>query len=153
QNCQLHIFVHRWSRKSVQSCYRVVANPTCRCRLRVSQGGSTMPTVAEKRATFRRLHQGGLFVMPNPWDVGSARYLQGLGFKALATTSAGFAWARGLADGGVPRDMMLAHIAEMSAAADVPMNADFEGGYADAPADVAESVRLCVATGVSGLSI
>ncbi len=91
--------------------------------------------------------------MPNPWDVGSTRYLQGLGFKALATTSAGFAWSRGFGDGGVPRDMMLAHIAELSAAADVPMNADFEGGYADAPEGVAESVRLCVATGVSGLSI
>jgi 2-methylisocitrate lyase-like PEP mutase family enzyme len=112
-----------------------------------------MPTVAEKRAAFKRLHQSGLFVMPNPWDVGSARYLQGLGFKALATTSAGFAWTRAYGDGGVPRDMMLAHIAELSAAADVPMNADFEGGYADSPADVAESVRLCVGTGVSGLSI
>jgi 2-methylisocitrate lyase-like PEP mutase family enzyme len=112
-----------------------------------------MPTVAEKRAAFKRLHQSGLFVMPNPWDVGSTRYLQGLGFKALATTSAGFAWTRAFGDGGVPRDMMLAHIAELSAAADVPMNADFEGGYADAPEDVAESVRLCVGTGVSGLSI
>src|SRR5262249_39513332 len=113
----------------------------------------TMPTVAEKRAAFKRLHQSGLFVMPNPWDVGSARYLQGLGFKALASTSAGFAWTRGLGDGGGTRDMMLAHLAELSAAADVPMNADFEGGYADAPEGVAESVRLCVATGVSGLSI
>src|SRR5262249_60275971 len=79
--------------------------------------------------------------------------LQNLGFKALATTSAGFAWSRGVADGGVTRDAMLAHIAELAAATDVPLNADFEGGYAHAPADVAESVRLCVATGVSGLSI
>ena len=112
-----------------------------------------MPTTAEKRATFRRLHASGCFVIPNPWDIGTTRYLQNLGFKALATTSAGFAWSRGFADGGVPRDMMLAHIAELSAAADVPMNADFEGGYAHEPAGVAESVRLCVATGVSGLSI
>jgi 2-methylisocitrate lyase-like PEP mutase family enzyme len=112
-----------------------------------------MPTVAEKRATFKRLHESGCFVIPNPWDVGSTLYLQSMGFKALATTSAGFAWSRGLGDGGVTRDVALAHFAELSAAADVPMNADFEGGFADAPEDVAESVRLCVATGVSGLSI
>ena len=112
-----------------------------------------MPTTAEKRATFRRLHEAGCFVIPNPWDIGTTRYLQNQGFKALATTSAGFAWSRGFADGGVPRDMMVDHIAELSAAADVPMNADFEGGYAHEPAGVAESVRLCVATGVSGLSI
>jgi 2-methylisocitrate lyase-like PEP mutase family enzyme len=112
-----------------------------------------MPTTAEKRATFRKLHQSGCFVIPNPWDVGSARYLQSMGFKALATTSAGYAWSRGYGDGGVPRDEMIAHIAELSAAVDVPMNADFEGGYAHEPAGVAESVRLCAATGVSGLSI
>jgi 2-methylisocitrate lyase-like PEP mutase family enzyme len=112
-----------------------------------------MPTTAEKRATFRRLHESGCFVIPNPWDIGTTRYLQSLGFKALATTSAGFAWSRGAADGGVTRDEMIAHIAELSAAADVPMNADFEGGYAHEPAGVAESVRLCCATGVSGLSI
>lgn len=112
-----------------------------------------MPTTAEKRAAFRRLHQSGCFVIPNPWDIGTTRYLQNMGFKALATTSAGFAWSRGLADGGVTRDAMLAHIAELSAAADIPFNADFEGGYAHEPAGVAESVRLCCATGVSGLSI
>ena len=112
-----------------------------------------MPTTAEKRATFRRLHESGCFVIPNPWDIGTTRYLQNLGFKALATTSAGFAWSRGAADGGITRDDMIAHIAELSAAADVPMNADFEGGYAHEPTGVAESVRLCVATGVSGLSI
>ena len=112
-----------------------------------------MPTTAEKRAAFRKLHEAGCFVMPNPWDVGSARYLQHLGFKALASTSAGFAFAQGYADGAVPRDVMLAHLAELAAAADVPVNADFEGGYADAPEDVAESVRLCVETGVAGLSI
>jgi 2-methylisocitrate lyase-like PEP mutase family enzyme len=112
-----------------------------------------MPTTSEKRAAFRQLHAGGCFVIPNPWDVGSARYLQQLGFKALATTSAGFAWSRGASDGGVTRDMALAHIAELAAAADVPLNADFENGFADAPEGVAESVRLCVETGVSGLSI
>ena len=112
-----------------------------------------MPTPAEKRATFRKLHAQGCFVIPNPWDVGSARYLQGLGFKALATTSAGFAFAQGLPDGAVPRATMLAHFREIAAAADVPVNADFEGGFADAPEGVAESVTLCVDTGVAGLSI
>jgi 2-methylisocitrate lyase-like PEP mutase family enzyme len=112
-----------------------------------------MPTVAEKRATYRRLHESGCFVIPNPWDVGTARYLQGLGFKALASTSAGFAFTLGLPDGAVSRDAMLAHFRELAAATDVPINADFEGGYADAPEDVAESVRLCIETGVAGLSI
>jgi 2-methylisocitrate lyase-like PEP mutase family enzyme len=112
-----------------------------------------MPSTAEKRATFRKLHAQGCFVIPNPWDVGSARYLQGLGFKALATTSAGFAFAQGLADGAVPRAVMLAHFREIAAATDVPLNADFEGGFADAPEGVAESVKLCVETGVAGLSI
>lgn len=112
-----------------------------------------MPTTAEKRAEFKRLHESGCFVIPNPWDVGSTLYLQGMGFKALATTSAGFAWAVGFGDGGVTRDMALKHIAELSAAASVPMNADFEGGFADDAEGVAESVRLCTGTGVSGLSI
>jgi 2-methylisocitrate lyase-like PEP mutase family enzyme len=112
-----------------------------------------MPTTSEKRAAFTALHAGGCFVMPNPWDVGTALYLQRLGFKALATTSAGFAWSRGAADGAVTREMALAHMAELAAATDVPLNADFEGGFADAPEGVAESVRLCVQTGVSGLSI
>src|SRR5262249_11891577 len=118
-----------------------------------SQRGSPMPTPAEKRATFRKLHAQGCFVIPNPWDVGSARYLQGLGFKALATTSSGFAFTQGLPDGGVPRATMLAHFREIAAATDVPVNADFEGGFADAPEGVAESVKLCVETGVAGLSI
>ena len=112
-----------------------------------------MPTTAEKRAAFRQLHASGCFVIPNPWDIGTTRYLQRLGFKALATTSAGFAWSRGFADGAVTCNVMIDHIAELSTAADVPMNADFEGGYAHEPAGIAESVRLCVATGVSGLSI
>ena len=104
--------------------------------------------------SFRRLHETGVFVIPNPWDVGSARWLRGQGFEALATTSAGFAFSQGLADQDVPRDMMLAHVGEIVAAVpDLPVNADFENGYADAPGEVAENVRLCLETGVAGLSI
>jgi 2-methylisocitrate lyase-like PEP mutase family enzyme len=112
-----------------------------------------MPTIADKRRAFRKLHETGCFVIPNPWDIGSTRYLQHLGFKALATTSAGFAFSRGLPDGGVPRDLMLAHIREIVEATDLPVNADFEAGYARDPAGVAASVRLGVETGVAGLSI
>jgi 2-methylisocitrate lyase-like PEP mutase family enzyme len=111
------------------------------------------PTVAEKRRTFRKLHESGCFVIPNPWNVGSARYLQSLGFKALATTSSGFAHANGFADGEVPLEMMLAHFREIVAATDVPVNADFEGGFADEPEGVARNVQLCIDTGVAGLSI
>src|SRR3954470_8049782 len=111
------------------------------------------PSVAEKRRTFRTLHESGCWMIPNPWDVGSARYLQGLGFKALATTSSGFAWSEAHADNAVPRDMVLAHIAEIVGVTDVPVNAHFRGGYADEPAGVAESVRLCCEAGVAGLSI
>jgi 2-methylisocitrate lyase-like PEP mutase family enzyme len=110
-------------------------------------------SVTDKRTAFRKLHESGCFVIPNPWDVGTTRYLQHLGFKALATTSAGFAFAQGIADGAVSRDMMLGHVAEIAAASDLPVNADFEAGYAHDPAGVAENVRLCVATGVAGLSI
>ena len=112
-----------------------------------------MPSTAEKRRTFHKLHEAGCFVIPNPWDIGTTRYLQHLGFKALATTSAGFAFSRAVPDNAVSRDAMLAHIAEIVAASDLPVNADFEGGYAHEPDGVAESVRLCVATGVAGLSI
>jgi 2-methylisocitrate lyase-like PEP mutase family enzyme len=112
-----------------------------------------MPTIAERRETFRALHQSGCFPLPNPWDIGSARYLQALGFKAIATTSAGFAFSRGLADGAVGCDLMLAHIREIVEATDLPVNADFENGYADNPDGVAENVRRCVETGVAGLSI
>lgn len=105
-------------------------------------------------AAFRALHDSGCFVMPNPWDVGSARWLRGQGFRALATTSAGFAFTQGRPDQDVPRDMMLAHIADMvKAVPDLPINADFENGYANEPADVALNVKACVATGVAGLSI
>lgn len=112
-----------------------------------------MPSAAEKRRTYRALHREGCFVIPNPWDIGSARYLQHIGFKALASTSAGFAWTQALPDNAVGRDMMLAHLRELCAATDVPVNADFEGGYADAPDGVAANVTLCVGTGVAGLSI
>lgn len=112
-----------------------------------------MASTADKRNAFRKLHETGCFVIPNPWNVGSARYLQGLGFKALATTSSGFAHAQGYSDGDMTRDMTLAHCREIAQAADVPVNADFEGGYARDPAGVAENVRLCVETGVAGLSI
>ena len=110
-------------------------------------------SIADKRRAFRALHQSGCFVIPNPWNVGSARYLQGLGFKALATTSSGYAHSLGYSDGDVTRDMVLAHCREIAQATDIPVNADFEGGYADDPDEVAENVRLCVETGVAGLSI
>ncbi len=112
-----------------------------------------MNNVAEKRRAFRQLHEGGCFVIPNPWDVGSARYLESLGFPALATTSGGAAWSLGYADGGVPRDTMLEHIAALVAATDLPVNADFESGFGEDHDALAESVRLCVETGVAGLSI
>ncbi len=111
------------------------------------------PTLREKRARFRALHNDGCFLIPNPWDVGSARMLQHLGFKALASTSAGFAWATGRPDYGLPRDEVLHHLAELSKAVDLPINADFEAGFAADPEGVAESVRLAVAAGISGLSI
>ena len=90
-----------------------------------------MPSVEDKRREFRRLHESGCFAIPNPWDIGSARYLQHLGFKAIATTSAGFAFSRGVPDGAVKRDDMLAHIKELVEMTDIPVNADFENGYAD----------------------
>ena len=110
---------------------------------------------AARRHAFRSLHESGCFVIPNPWDPGSARYLQHLGFKALATTSAGFAFSRGFPDGegAVSRDAMLGNIAEIAAAVDLPVNADFQSGYAHDPETVAANVRLCFSTGVAGLSI
>ena len=114
-----------------------------------------MPTIAERRRVFRQLHESGCFVIPNPWDDGTARYLQHLGFKALATTGSGAAFSMALpdADWALARDPMLAHIRVIVEASDVPVNADFESGYADDPAGLAENVRLCVETGVAGLSI
>jgi 2-methylisocitrate lyase-like PEP mutase family enzyme len=111
------------------------------------------PSIADKRRSFQRLHEQGCFVLPNPWDIGSARYLQGLGFKALATTSSGFAWSHAHADGAMSRDRVLAHLSDMVEATDLPINADFESGFAPDAAGVAESVRLAVETGIAGLSI
>ncbi|AQH03773.1 2-methylisocitrate lyase (plasmid) [Burkholderia sp. KK1] len=110
-------------------------------------------TVAEKRAAFRALHESGCFMLPNPWDAGSARYLETLGFKALATTSSGFAWSQGHADNHVSRDAVLAHLRVMVEATDLPVNADFESGFGASPEEVAQSVKLAVQTGVAGLSI
>ena len=111
------------------------------------------PSIADKRRAFQQLHQDGCFAIPNPWDIGSARMLQGMGFVALASTSSGMAWSLGYPDNGIPRDLALAHLADLVAATDVPVNADFENGFASDPAGLAESVRLAVATGVAGLSI
>jgi 2-methylisocitrate lyase-like PEP mutase family enzyme len=110
--------------------------------------------VSARRTAFRELHRTGCFVIPNPWDIGTARWLRALGFKALATTSAGFAFSRGLPDSGaLPRDEVLRHAAEIVEATDLPVNADFQAGYSDSPHGVAESVALCIRTGVAGLSI
>lgn len=108
-----------------------------------------------RRQAFRTLHERGCFVIPNPWDPGSARYLRHLGFQALATTSSGFAFSRGLPDSSraVPVDAVLGNIADIVNAVDLPVNADFESGYADSPEGVAMNVRRCVSTGVAGLSI
>jgi 2-methylisocitrate lyase-like PEP mutase family enzyme len=112
-----------------------------------------MTSQGDKVEAYRALHQEGCFVMPNPWDTGSAAVLEQMGFEALATTSAGFAWSVGRPDQGVERAEMLEHLREIAKAVDVPVNADFEGGYADEPDGVAESVALAAATGIAGLSI
>jgi 2-methylisocitrate lyase-like PEP mutase family enzyme len=112
-----------------------------------------MISTADKRRTFRALHESGCFVIPNPWDVGSALYLQSLGFKALASTSSGFAWSQGRPDNGVPRDRVLEHLAALAAATEVPLNADFENGFAADAAGVAESVRMALETGIAGISL
>jgi 2-methylisocitrate lyase-like PEP mutase family enzyme len=104
-------------------------------------------------ARFRAMHESGCFVLPNPWDIGTAIYLEHLGFKALATTSAGFAFSRGKPDGGVLRDEMLAHIREIVKATALPVNADFLNGFANNPEKLAANVNLCVGTGVAGLSV
>jgi 2-methylisocitrate lyase-like PEP mutase family enzyme len=112
-----------------------------------------MTNTAEKRARFRALHESGCFVLPNPWDIGSARLLQHLGFEALASTSSGHAWTLGKADYAPSRGETLAHLTQLCAATDLPVNADFESGFADAPQGVADSVALAIGTGVAGLSI
>jgi 2-methylisocitrate lyase-like PEP mutase family enzyme len=110
-------------------------------------------TIAQKRADFRALHEQGCFVIPNPWDTGSARFLEGLGFKALATTSSGFAWSQGHADGAMSREHILAHLRELVEATELPVNADFENGFAADAQGVAASVSLAIEMGVAGLSI
>lgn len=112
-----------------------------------------MPTIAEKRATFRQLHESGYFIMPNAWDIGSAVRLTKLGFKAIASTSAGAAWAIGKDDGEISLDEALAHLRLLVDATDLPVNADFENGFADAPVAVAKNAALAADTGVAGLSI
>jgi 2-methylisocitrate lyase-like PEP mutase family enzyme len=114
-----------------------------------------MTNFTARRATFRKLHESGCFLLPNPWDVGSARYLRSLGFKALATTSGGFAFSAGRPDSesAVPLDTVLEHIAQIVASVDLPINADFQSGYSHEPEGVAENVRRCIETGVAGLSI
>ncbi|MEH2478704.1 2-methylisocitrate lyase-like PEP mutase family enzyme [Nitrobacteraceae bacterium AZCC 2146] len=110
-------------------------------------------STAEKRANFRKLHETGCFVLPNPWDVGSARFLQNLGFKALASTSSGYAWSTGRADNHVSCDDVIDHLTTLCASVDLPVNADFEAGFADDPEGVAANVSRAVATGIAGLSI
>jgi 2-methylisocitrate lyase-like PEP mutase family enzyme len=112
-----------------------------------------MPNIADRRRTFRRLHESGCFILPNPWDAGSARYLHSLGFKALASTSSGLAWSLGRPDNGLTRERVLEHLRELVEATELPVNADFENGFAADAAGLGESVRLAVATGVAGLSI
>jgi 2-methylisocitrate lyase-like PEP mutase family enzyme len=114
---------------------------------------SPRPSIADRRRTFRSMHESGCFIIPNPANPGEARYLQSTGFKAIATTSSGFAWSRARPDNGITREMALAHLREMVDATDLPVNADFEGGFAAEPQGVAESVRLAVETGVAALSI
>ena len=112
-----------------------------------------MPTAADKRASFRALHQQGCFVLPNPWDVGSARLFQHMGFAALASTSSGYAWSTGRPDYAVTRDDVLRHLQAICAAVDVPVNADFESGFAGDTEGLAANVRMAVQTGIAGISI
>src|SRR5438876_4577870 len=148
-DCPRYLTLSAWTWHPVHPTHRrspqTIAHPHCL--------EAPMPTAAEKRATFRKLHESGCFVIPNPWNVGSARYLQGLGFKALATTSSGYAHSQGYADGALSADAVLAHFHELAAATDVPLNADFEDGLADDLEGLTENVTRCVATGVAGLSI
>ena len=107
----------------------------------------------DRIAEFRRLHPAGCFVMPNPWDVGSARVLEQMGFKALATTSAGLAWTLGRADNQITLEQTLEHLRVIADAVNVPVNADFQGGFAVDPQHVAANVKMAADTGIAGLSI
>src|ERR1700757_1031264 len=110
-------------------------------------------TIAEKRRAFRTLHEQGCFVLPNPWDVGSARLMEHMGFRALASTSSGFAWSQGRPDNGVSRDDVLEHLMTLASATDLPVNADYESGFAHELEELAANVWLALAAGVAGLSI
>jgi 2-methylisocitrate lyase-like PEP mutase family enzyme len=112
-----------------------------------------MTTPAEKRKAFRKLHESGCFVIPNPWSPGTARYLEGLGFKALASTSSGYAHSQGFADGALTLDQVLTHYREITSVTSIPVNADFENGFAHEPDEVAVNVKRCIDTGIAGLSI
>src|SRR5260221_2031145 len=120
-----------------------------------TEGRESVENFRARRRAFRALHEAGCFVIPNPWDVGSARYLQQLGFPALATTSAGFAFSQGMPDseGALTCESNLVYIADIAGAVDVPVNADFASGYGESPQDVANNVTRCIAAGVAGLSI
>lgn len=111
------------------------------------------PSPADKRAAFRALHESGCFVLPNPWDAGSAVLLESLGFKALASTSAGMAWSMARPDYGIARDEVLSHLSMLTHAVDLPINADFENGFSDTPDGVAANVTLAAETGIAGLSV
>lgn len=113
----------------------------------------TPTAIAARRAAFRQLHASGCFVIPNPWDVGSARWLAQLGFKALASTSSGATWSQGCADGQMPLPAVLAYLRALVAATELPVNADFESGFADSPEGVAQNVRAAIDTGIAGVSI
>jgi 2-methylisocitrate lyase-like PEP mutase family enzyme len=121
--------------------------------MKTSARQAIMADPADRPRVFRRLHESGCFVIPNPWDVGSARVLASLGFPALATTSSGFAWSVGRRDGQVPMDQALAHFEVIAHSVDVPINADFQGGFGVAPEEVAGNVAAAVKTGIAGLSI
>jgi 2-methylisocitrate lyase-like PEP mutase family enzyme len=120
-----------------------------------TEGGGPQENFRARRRAFRTLHEAGCFVIPNPWDIGSARYLQQLGFPALATTSAGFAFSQGLPDSeaALTCERNLAYIAAIAGAVDVPVNADFASGYGESPQEVADNVTRCIGSGVAGLSI
>src|SRR5690554_3805501 len=113
----------------------------------------TSRSIEQKGAVFRALHESGCFVLPNPWDIGSARALEKMGFKALASTSSGHAWSNGKPDGGMSRDDVLHHLRYMVGATDLPVNADFESGFGETPDALAESIALAIETGVAGLSL
>src|SRR5918995_446386 len=133
----------------------LICNLSNLCNLRISLYDSGMNKQLLAIEQFRRLHESGCFLLPNPWDAGTTIYLAHLGFQAVATTSAGFAFSKGLPDGpaAVSRDIMLDHFRELAGATTLPVNADFQNAYADEPDGVAKSVELCIATGVAGLSI